>query len=162
MAELTNNFNINMKLDAGEYNRAKMQAETVNKGLGLNNKQLKQNLDKDDFLKLLITELTHQDPTNPMQDREFIAQMAQFSSMEQMLNMNKSMDKLVDRFSFQSSFDLLGRDVEVTKETVVNDEKMSSIISGKVEAISKKGGDTFAKVNGELYPISDIVQVIGQ
>ena len=44
-------------------------------------------LDKEAFLKLLIAQLANQDPMNPMEDREFIAQMAQFSSLEQMANM---------------------------------------------------------------------------
>ncbi|SES67491.1 flagellar basal-body rod modification protein FlgD [Natronincola peptidivorans] len=48
-------------------------------------------LDKDAFLKLLTTQLSNQDPLNPMEDREFIAQMAQFSSLEQMQNMNDNL-----------------------------------------------------------------------
>ena len=49
------------------------------------------NLDKDAFLKLLVTQLQNQDPLSPMEDREFIAQMAQFSSLEQMQNLNDTM-----------------------------------------------------------------------
>lgn len=49
-------------------------------------------LDKDAFLKLLIAELSNQDPLNPMDDREFISQMAQFSTLEQMTNMTKALE----------------------------------------------------------------------
>ncbi len=47
-------------------------------------------LDKDAFLRLLTTQLANQDPLNPIEDREFIAQLAQFSSLEQMQNLNKT------------------------------------------------------------------------
>ncbi|MGE8204078.1 flagellar hook assembly protein FlgD [Heyndrickxia sp. NPDC080065] len=52
-------------------------------------------LGKDDFLKILMVQLQNQDPLNPMQDKDFIAQMATFSSLEQMTNMNKSIGNLV-------------------------------------------------------------------
>jgi flagellar basal-body rod modification protein FlgD len=51
-------------------------------------------LGKDAFLKLLIAELSNQDPLDPMSDREFIAQMAQFSTLEQMTNMTKALEGL--------------------------------------------------------------------
>jgi len=51
-----------------------------------------QSLDKDAFLKLLITQLNNQDPLNPMEDKEFIAQMAQFSTLEQIQSMNKTLE----------------------------------------------------------------------
>lgn len=52
----------------------------------------KNDLDKDAFLKLLTTQLANQDPLSPMEDREFIAQLAQFSSLEQMTAMNKTLE----------------------------------------------------------------------
>ena len=50
-------------------------------------------LDKNAFLKLLITELRYQDVMNPMNDREFLSQMAQMSSLEQMQNLNKTVEE---------------------------------------------------------------------
>ena len=57
-------------------------------------REIKQDLDKDVFLRLLVTQLANQDPTNPIDDREFIAQMAQFSSLEQMVNMTSQLEKM--------------------------------------------------------------------
>ncbi|WP_071459448.1 flagellar hook assembly protein FlgD [Bacillus massilinigeriensis] len=55
----------------------------------------KSELGKDDFLQLLMTQLQNQDPMNPLQDKDFIAQMATFSSLEQMTNVAKSMENLL-------------------------------------------------------------------
>lgn len=61
-------------------------------------------LGKDDFLKLLVTQLENQDPLNPMDNTQFIAQMAQFSELEQMQNVNKTL-------LITQAASLIGRDV---------------------------------------------------
>lgn len=57
-------------------------------------KKNRNELGKDDFLKLMTTQLRHQDPTNPLKNEQMAAQLAQFSSLEQMLNMNQNIEKL--------------------------------------------------------------------
>ncbi|KXZ14953.1 flagellar basal body rod modification protein [Bacillus nakamurai] len=54
------------------------------------------NLGKDEFLKILMTQVRNQDPLNPVDDKEFISQMATFSSLEQMMNLNKTMTSYVE------------------------------------------------------------------
>ena len=149
---------INIHQDNYEMLKTKQEADYLNKTLQKDGKEPVKTMGKDEFLKLLITELQHQDPTNPMQDREFIAQMAQFSSLEQMLNFNKNMTKLLDNVSFQSSFNLLGLNVNVNTTNL--DESGNFITKGgMVESVNKKGSDVYVKINGEEYPVSDIVSV---
>lgn len=70
-------------------------------------------LGKDDFLKLLMVQLQNQDPTSPMDDKEFISQMAQFSSLEQMTNLTTSMEEMI---SIQEQNQLLSYSHFVGKE----------------------------------------------
>ena len=51
-------------------------------------------LGRDAFLKLLVTQLTHQDPTKPQEDGAFIAQLATFSQLEQLTDMNKTLEAI--------------------------------------------------------------------
>lgn len=93
-------------------------------------------LDKDDFLNLLITQLTHQDPMNPLEDQEFIAQLAQFSSLEQMNNMNDSLQESldVDYMQMQTinntmATSLIGREVSASYSGVYLDDLNTPTIS---------------------------------
>ena len=71
-------------------------------------------LGKDAFLKLLIAELSNQDPLNPMEDREFVSQMATFSSLEQMQNMNSTLETMAEANKF-SAVQYIGKAVAFTK-----------------------------------------------
>ncbi|MBQ7738759.1 MAG: flagellar hook assembly protein FlgD [Desulfovibrionaceae bacterium] len=75
------------------------------------------NMDKEDFLLLLVTQFQYQDPLNPMEDQEFVAQMAQFSSLEQLMNLNTSMEGLTDATENQqmvNATSYIGKQVSVT------------------------------------------------
>lgn len=64
--------------------------------------------DKDTFLKLLVAQLTHQDPLNPVEDKEFIAQLAQFTQVEELQNLNAGMDQLNASYLAQQATNAAG------------------------------------------------------
>ena len=69
---------------------------------------------KDDFLKLLVGQLQHQDPMQPANDTEFIGQMAQFSQLEQESNTAQSTSEMVDQLGRSGALGLIGRTVNYT------------------------------------------------
>jgi flagellar basal-body rod modification protein FlgD len=78
-------------------------------------------LGKADFLLLLVTQFKHQDPLNPMDDKEFVAQLAQFSSLEQLMNMNESMDNLTAATKDQqmmNAANYIGKDVAANGNSI--------------------------------------------
>jgi flagellar basal-body rod modification protein FlgD len=72
-------------------------------------------LGKDDFLKLMVAQMKNQDPMNPADDKDNIAQMAQFSSLEQITNLATAVHDLSNRMSLTQNVGLLGHDVTYTK-----------------------------------------------
>ncbi|MEW5701271.1 MAG: flagellar hook capping FlgD N-terminal domain-containing protein [Candidatus Zixiibacteriota bacterium] len=81
---------------------------------------------KDEFLRLFVTRLQNQDPLSPMQDEDFVAQMAQFSSLEQLYNMNENLERALtanaqvsQSISNTMSTSLIGRTVRVATDHVL-------------------------------------------
>ena len=120
-----------------------MDISTVGKTLG-----------KDEFLKLFTSQLRYQDPLNPVQGAEFTAQLAQFSSLEQLFNMNKKVDDLL---AYQSSLNnsmainLMGRNVTTQDGS-----------AGKVTGINFEKGITYLVLdNDKKFPLAEIKELYG-
>ena len=135
MANLLNTINVNgVTYDAEAYAASKATETKTN------------DLDKNAFLKLLITQLENQDPTDPQDNSEFVAQMAQFSSLEQMTNINESLGQINTLVSNMDTSVLVGQlsgmigkgvDWEMSIESadadgkpVVTTQNMSGVITG--------------------------------
>lgn len=110
-------------------------------------------LDKDSFLRLLITQLANQDPTNPVEDREFISQMAQFSALEQMNNVASELRGLRQMFGLSSN--LIGKVVEWKVRT----EDGIKHRTGVVDSIVLREGEPIVVVGDEEIPFTDVVRV---
>ena len=134
-----------------EYAKTQLLVESFNKSLMVDGKEIKHELGKDDFLKLLIAQLQHQDPTKPLEDKEFIAQMAQFSSLEQMKQVNDTLSLLNQGFLVNQTLALLG--------TQVNIQTPYGVDTGIVESVVFEGGIPKVSVNGNLYPTSFIFSI---
>ena len=130
--------------------RLNMEVDTINKQNFPEGRKPKQELGKDDFLQLLVAQLTHQDPTSPMEDTQFVAQMAQFSSLEQLANMNQSFGTLNKLIGDSSAVNVVGKQVDI--------EQSSGIVSGTIMAATR-GENPQVQVNGKWYAWSDVQTV---
>ena len=89
------------------------------------------NIGLQDFMKILLTHLTYQDPLKPMDNQEFLAQMAQFTAVEQSQQLNERLQQLIDNQAALQSVGLIGRNVEITTAT--------GNLTGTVSALSLQG-----------------------
>jgi len=144
---------LNTTMSSQEKTMAQLQVDTVNKSLAVNGRTPKTELGKDDFLQLLIAQLSHQDPTAPMQDTQFIAQMAQFSSLEQMTNMSSSFTKLTSLLTGSDASSAVGKKVDI--------EMGEKKITGSISA-STRGEFPQIKVDGSWYDWSSVKTVYAE
>jgi len=105
-------------------------------------------LDQDAFLQILVSQLQNQDPLSPMEDKDFIAQMAQFSVLEQIQALNAN-------FSFSQASSLIGKNVYAK---VANENGSQNEIYGPVTSVMTISGAPYLEVNGQMIPYNqDIV-----
>jgi len=103
-------------------------------------------LGKQDFLKLLVTQMRYQDPLDPMKDSDFVAQTAQFSSVEQLTSLNSSIASL-------QSVSLIGKSIKAYAAD-------GSVIEGKVSSVNMMGDlPSLMLENNTLVAMKDIFQV---
>ena len=141
---------LNTVMSAGEKAKVDQAVDFYNKQNKTNERVASNELGKDDFLKLLITQLQNQDPTEPMENQEFIAQMAQFSSLEQMTNMSTAFSKMASFINSQEATATLGKTVELN----VGDTTTTGIVEG-----ATRGDNPQILVNGMYYTLDKIAAI---
>lgn len=88
-------------------------------------------LNQEDFLKILLTQLTYQDPMKPVDNQQFLAQMAQFTSLEQTQQLNDRIGVLISNQAALQSVGLIGRTVDISSN--------GATVTGSVTALSLAG-----------------------
>ena len=143
---------LNTQMSAEEVARLNMFVDSANKKNTIDGRVPSQELGKDDFLKLLITQLSNQDPTSPMENTEFIAQMAQFSSLEQMTNMNQEFAKMNSMLVSSQGVNTIGKRVDI--------DLGGAVTTGIVDAVTY-GSNPQVRVGNVFHDMKKISAVYG-
>jgi flagellar basal-body rod modification protein FlgD len=108
-------------------------------------------LNQNDFFKLLIAQMTAQDPMNPMSNEDFMGQMAQFSSLEQTRSMGDTISSMRNEQQMLQANSLIGRDVNLQVET--------GVIHGTVSAVQMDGTTPKIVVGDTAYDLSQVLTI---
>ena len=98
-----------------------------------------------------MVQLQNQDPSKPMEDKEFISQMAQFSSLEQITNMSSGFKEMARYTERNFALSLIGKTVEIQPAN-------SDLVKGVVSEVLT-GEEQQVKINGVMYDSKDIIRV---
>lgn len=109
-------------------------------------------LGKDDFMKLLLAQLQHQDPLKPMDDQQFVAQVAQFNALEQMQSVNKTLTAVLDAQRLTEASGLIGKTVEATGSD-------GKAITGAVTGVSVVKGMTKLHLGEKIVDLDKVTKV---
>lgn len=130
----------------------------------INDRTPSSSLGKDEFLKILMVQLQNQDPLAPMDDREFISQMATFSSLEQMMQMTKSIDTLVSNQLMSPVIQyshMIGKEVtypEINEETGEQIGEKTAL----VVAVTQKEGWAILKLSNGEEVYADLISQVAE
>ncbi len=149
------NVALNTQMSAQDMAKLSAEVDFYNKQINesLPQKRSPQHeLGKDDFLKLLITQMSNQDPTDPMDNTQFIAQMAQFSSLEQITNLNSNFDKMNGMLTSAQALNTIGKTVTL--------DIGGATAQGIVQSVTY-GSNPQVQVGNMYYDLKQIQAVYG-
>lgn len=109
-------------------------------------------LDKEAFLQLLVAQMKYQDPLEPTSNTEYISQLATFSSLEEMQNLNSTM-------TTQQATNLVGKTVIMN---VTTNSGASNVVQGKVDFVMKQNNKVYLSIDDQLYNIDDLDKVVDE
>jgi flagellar basal-body rod modification protein FlgD len=109
-------------------------------------------LNQNDFLKLVVAQMTSQDPLNPQKDSDFVAQLTQFTTLEQTKTMQSDISELRAQQEFLQADATLGRVVSLENSNGV-------VTTGVVSSIQVEAGTPKLVVNGQAHDMTELVSI---
>lgn len=111
-----------------------------------------QTLSQNDFLQLLVTQMTQQDPLNPESDTDLAAQMAQFTALSETSTMSNNISTMLAQQQMTAADGMIGQNVTIQVNA-------SSTTSGVVQSVQVNGGTPQIVVNGTPYNLSQVLTI---
>ncbi|NPV38690.1 MAG: flagellar hook capping protein [Brevinematales bacterium] len=145
-------MNINTQMSPAELQELTYKVEGFNAQIRAQNQGSKNSLSEADFMKLLITQLRNQNPTKPLEDKEFITQMTQLTSLKQLNEMITTMQTFSKELAFTRTLGLVNK-------WVVYERTDGVMAQGLVESIRVKNGQTFLNVNNEEVALEQVSEI---
>jgi flagellar basal-body rod modification protein FlgD len=139
-------------MSPAELQELTYKVEGFNAQIRAQNQGSKNSLSEADFMKLLITQLRNQDPTKPLEDKEFITQMTQLTSLKQLNEMITTMQTFSKELAFTRTLGLVNK-------WVVYERTDGVMAQGLVESIRVKNGQTFLNVNNEEVALEQVSEI---
>jgi flagellar basal-body rod modification protein FlgD len=148
---------VSMKMTPAEMSRVKMQADAFNAKLKAEQEAMgikPGSMDgQDRYLKLLLKQLQYQDPSSPVKNDQFAAQMAQFSALQQMTKLNETSVKMLDHSRNNGVYGMLG------KQIVWKGAGDNQLMRGVADSIGFSGGEAYLNVGTHKVQLQDVVRV---
>ncbi len=116
-------------------------------------------LGKNAFLQLLATQMQYQDPLAPQSNSQFVAQLAQFSSLEQMTNVSSGVQTLISAVGGLAGSSQMAAATGLLGDTVTVTGSGGGAVTGVVTTVASQNGQVMLTVNGAAYPLSAVTSV---
>jgi flagellar basal-body rod modification protein FlgD len=110
-------------------------------------------LDKNAFLQLLVAQMQYQDPMQPQDSTAFVAELAQFSALEQMMNLVQEVQTEVTAATASYETQLIGRSVQVSGSD-------GNVVTGVVSGVRWVNGQPMLVIGGQTYNMTDLISVL--
>jgi flagellar basal-body rod modification protein FlgD len=109
-------------------------------------------LGKDAFMKMLLSQIRYQNPLDPVNNTDFIAQLAQFSSLEAMQNLQATMQDQAKVSNLSAGASMIGREIKIQGPE-------DAFLFGIVDGVEQTGGQVFLRVGETLVKMSQVLEV---